>query len=118
MAKARSELRPAGARGSAGRLDRLRLALLAVALDVFRLGLFDRLQLVAFGAHAELREAVFLEVRIAERIARGPVRPSHDRAARRIPEEDRRERPVVPRAQPRLAPRFLLAVHRVVAQLL
>jgi hypothetical protein len=30
----------------------------------------DRLQLVPFGAHAELREAVFLEVGIAERIAR------------------------------------------------
>src|SRR6266446_5679456 len=54
----------------------------------------DGLQLVALAAHAELREAALLEVRIAKGVAVGPVRPAEKAPAGHVPSEDRAERPV------------------------
>src|SRR2546428_7915924 len=70
-----------------------------------------RRELVAFGAHAEVREARLFHVAIAEGIVERAERPAGERAAQRIAVHPRRESGVIAHVVPaRLAPRLLLAL--------
>src|SRR2546428_6940876 len=77
-----------------------------------------RRELVAFGAHAEVREARLFHVAVGEGIVERAERPAGERAAQRIAVHPRRECGVIAHVVPaRLAPRFLLALLAVRGEL-
>src|SRR5216684_5069558 len=77
-----------------------------------------RHQLVALRAHAEARQARFLHELVAEGITERRGRPHEDAATLRVLQHRGPDRAVKPGAEARFAPRFLLALRRVLVELL
>src|SRR5437773_7208169 len=84
----------------------------------WRESFLHRRELVAFGAHAEVREARLFHIAIAEGIVERAERPAGERTAQRVAVHPRRECAVIAHVVPaRLAPRLLLALLAVRGEL-
>src|SRR5205807_9564801 len=110
MAAREFELRPTRGPRSSRRLDRFGLA-----GGLLR---FGRHQLVALRAHAEARQPRLLHELVAEGIAERRGRPHEEAATLRVLHYRWPDRAVKPGAEARFAPGFLLALRRVLAELL
>src|SRR5687767_10440589 len=76
-----------------------------------------RAQLVALGAHAEMRQARLFEGRVAERLGERAER-GEQAAPVRVAEHHRRQRPIRPGAMLRFPPGVLVALREVLLELL